>query len=1010
PEAHAVVSALGGLHVHTGLEPDWDAVFGPVADRRTVDLPTYAFQRRRYWLDTPAVSGEAADLGLGAAGHPLLGAALVLADGQGHVFTGKLSLAGHPWLADHAISETALLPGAAFVELALYAGSHVDCDQVEEITLEAPLVIPEHGTVQIQVVVGDADESGRRRITVHSSEGPATGARDSEEAYWTRHAVGLLAGSDKTPGDHLGAASWPPAGTTEVPVEELYAQLAARGYTYGAAFRGLRNVWRGKDALFAEVSLPEELTGEAAGSCVHPALLDAVLHPLGLDPAKPGVEVGPLRLPFTWAGVRLHSVAATTLRVRLAPTGQDTAALSLADAEGAPVLSVESLTLRPFDPAQLLGPGARHRDTLFGVEWVPVTPVGGDGTEPISAHVVVATPGPVADQDAVAAAHQTAQHALELVQRWLGAEPPPAERLLLVTRGAVAVRPDDAVTDLAGATVWGLLRSAQSEHPGRFILLDVEHTGMTGQADDIGHVGQTTQQVGPAWEGAESRGAVPVEVIQAVLATEAPQLALRGGTLLSPRLVRATEEKSATSTRRLDPDATVLVTGGTGALGRQVARHLVTEYGVRHLLLTSRRGLDASGAGAFRDELVALGAAVTVAACDAADGEALAKLLATVPDEHPLGAVIHVAGVTDDGVVEALTPDRLAAVLRPKVDAAWNLHMATRESELAAFVLYSSYAATIGNAGQANYSAGNAYLDALAAHRRAQGLSAVSLAWGLWADEAEPAAGTEPQEGSAVTATLGAADRARLVRSGIGVLSSAEGLELFDAGLASDRALLVPVRLEPAALQARAASGELHHLYRSLVKHPLRRAAVHAEVDAAEALRKKLAAVGEGPERTRLLLELVQTEAAVILGHSTPGSVEPGRGLLDMGFDSLTAVELRNRLGAATGLGLPTTLVFDHPTPSAIAELLRSELAGSGDAPSRVAGDLSVLDTLEAEISAISADEALRTHLRLRLEAALERVIGLDSEGGQGEETDLTGRLSGATDDEIFDFIDSELA
>ncbi|PVE04372.1 type I polyketide synthase [Streptomyces scopuliridis] len=614
----------------------------------------------------------------------------------------------------------------------------------------------------------------------------------------------------------------------------------------------------------------------------------------------------------------------------------------------------------------------------------------------------------------MAAAHQAARHALELVQRWLGTEPAPAERLLLVTRGAMAVRPDDGVADLAGATVWGLLRSTQSEHPGRFILLDIEQTGETGQADRVGgishisDVGHVVQEVGPAREEAESQGAVTAEVIQAVLATGEPQLALRDGALLSPRLVRATEEAPA-ATPRLDPDATVLVTGGTGALGRQVARHLVTEHGVRHLLLTSRRGLDASGAGAFRDELVALGAAVTVATCDAADREALAEVLAGVPDEHPLGAVIHVAGVTDDGVVESLTPDRLATVLRPKVDAAWNLHLATREHELAAFVLYSSYAATIGNAGQANYSAGNAYLDALAAHRRAQGLSAVSLAWGLWADEAERPAGTEPEAVSGVTATLGAADRARLVRSGIGALSPAEGLELFDTALASDRPLLVPVRLDPAALRARAEAGELHHLYRSLVKQPLRRAAVRAEVDGAEALRKKLAAVGEEPERTRLLLELVRAEAAAILGHSSPNAVESGRGLLDMGFDSLTAVELRNRLGAATGLRLPTTLVFDHPTPSAIAELLRSELPGAGGAPSRGSGDLSALDTLEAEISAISADEALRTHLRLRLEAALERVIGLESEGGHGEEKDLTGRLDGATDDEIFDFIDSEL-
>ncbi|MGW0608878.1 SDR family NAD(P)-dependent oxidoreductase, partial [Streptomyces sp. NPDC002640] len=1033
----AVLQALGLVGDEAGV--DWRAVHGP--DARIVDLPTYPFQRERYWLDTPVGPGDTAGLGLADADHPLLGAAVELAGGQGHVFTGRLSLHSHPWLADHAVAGTVILPGAAFVELALHTGNRVGHTVLEDLTLEAPLVIPENATVRLQVSVGDPDDSGRRQVAVHSRPD----GTDTDEQLWTRHAVGaLLPQPADTPADdaaeRLGGV-WPPAGAESVAVEELYERLGAKGYGYGPAFLGLRALWRLGEDLYAEVALPDGASTtdgpatEAAHCGVHPTLLDAALHPLGLVPADDAGDEqanGDLRLPFAWSGVRLHSVGTTGLRVLISPTGRDSARLALADPQGNPVVTVESLVLRPFDAAQALAGHGRGHDTLFTVDWTPVHhATGSSATSAAAATSAVVIGGDragvdwptaeaYADLDALLAAvgddaapdivavclattdtadiaaeaHHAARDALALVRKWLAADALHDTPLVVVTRGAVAARIEEGVPDLAVSPVWGLLRSAQSEHPGRFVLLDMD-VDVDGDGD--GAEGE---------RAAEGRctAVVPVltgDSLVTAVATGEPQLALRDGVLLAPRLVRAADAATrhvepsapAGTGSPLDPAGTVLVTGGTGALGALVARHLVTRHGVRNLLLTSRRGLAADGAGRLAEELSALGAQVTVAACDAADRDALAALLDGIPEAHPLTAVVHTAGVTDDGVVESQTAERLATVLRPKVDAAWNLHELTRERKVAAFVLYSSFAGTVGNAGQTTYAAGNAFLDALAHHRRALGLPAVSLAWGLWAGE------------SRITDTLGEADRARLHRSGVAALSKEEGLTLFDTALASDAALSVPVRLDLGALRAKATAGELPALYRGLVGTRVRRAAA-APVDASEALRRRLRAADGDAKRQRILLDTVRAEAAAVLGHGAPAAVETGRGFLDMGFDSLTAVELRNRLGAVTGLRLSTTLVFDHPTPSALAAHLHAELdeGPAGSAPTA----LGPLDELEAELPRIAADDELRARLRQRLELFLEQ---LTTAGGPGTtEGGLADRLDDASDDEIFDFIDSELA
>nr|WP_313956520.1 type I polyketide synthase [Streptomyces sp. SAJ15] len=372
----------------------------------------------------------------------------------------------------------------------------------------------------------------------------------------------------------------------------------------------------------------------------------------------------------------------------------------------------------------------------------------------------------------------------------------------------------------------------------------------------------------------------------------------------------------------------MLITGATGVLGSLVARHLVAEHGVRHLLLTSRSGRAAAGAAELADELTALGASVRLAACDAADRSALAELLATVPAEHPLTGVVHAAGALDDGVLGSLTPERVDTVLRPKGDAAVNLHELTRGLPLTAFVLFSSAAGVFGAAGQANYAAANAFVDALAQHRRAAGLPAASLAWGLWAER------------SAMTGHMDDGDVQRLNRSGVAALSSAEGLALFDLAVALTAGaegagsdvdpLLVPMRLDVAALQAQAASVGTPSLLRGLVRVPVRRMADRAsgrgEGEPGQVpLGQRLAGLTPA-EQLRTLTELVRTHTATVLGHDSVDPVEESHAFLELGITSLTAVEIRNRLNHVTGLTLPATLLFDHTTPAALAGYLRTQV------------------------------------------------------------------------------------
>ena len=865
-----------------GVPVDWTAVLG---GGRRIDLPTYAFQRERYWPRDLRVTGDVAAAGLAPAEHPLLGAVVELAAGPGPVFTGRISLREQSWLADHAVAGTVLLSGTAFVEMALTAGRHTDSPRIEDLTLETPLILSGPDAVVVQVTVAAPDRNGRRTVEVFARAGKDT------EGAWTRHASGTLAPAVAPPAMDL--ATWPPTGAEAVDAGRVYERMASDGYVYGPAFRGLTAAWQRGGEAFAEVTLPEA-AGDAEPFGVHPALLDAALHVAGLAKGGSGDGTG---LPFAWSGVSLYAAGARRVRVRLWRTG-DAYSVQVADATGAPVATVESLIVRPMREGQLTA--RPDTDALFTTTWTPVdvprkvappsfsmlgtdrfglgASSGADVASPMAA-----LPGALvlcAGSDGVspaAEANALTAEVLAVLQDFLADDRLAGTRLVVVTRGAVATGPADDITDLAAAAVWGLVRSAQAENPDRLTLVDL-----------------------PAGED-----------LAPALATGEPEIAVRGGTVFGRRLSRPTEERLAPEP--IEP-GTVLITGGTGTLGGLVAGHFAARGRAREVVLVSRSGPAAAGAARLVAGLAARGVTAHVVACDAADNDALARLVA----RHELTGVVHAAGAVDDGVIGSLTPERVAGVMRPKADAAWNLHQLTAGRKLREFVLFSSAAAALTSSGQGNYAAANAFLDGLAAHRRAAGLPAVSLAWGLWAER------------TGLTRHLRAGDLDRMSRGGVAALSRDEGLALLDAALERDEALLVPARLDVAAMRARARRGEdVPALWQGLAGRPSLRRAAGAGAD--DGLRGRLAAL-PAAEQDRVLLDLVRSLAAAVLGHSSADEVEPERAFKDLGFDSLTAVDLRNRLNDATGLRLSATTVFDYPNPTALAALLRTKALGEARA------------------------------------------------------------------------------
>ncbi|MEU8652050.1 SDR family NAD(P)-dependent oxidoreductase [Streptomyces sp. NPDC048737] len=978
-----------------GVAVSWEAAF-PDRDGRWVELPTYAFQRQRYWLNTPGetTAGSTSD-------HPLLDAVIDLPDDAEHgavVGGGRLSLERHPWLADHVVHGAVLVPGSVLAELAVWAAHKAGCDTVDELTLETPLVLSRTADREIRVVV-----DGKRVVSVHS--------RGAGESDWTRNAVGVVGSGTGAVRREDDLAAWPPAGAVGVPFEDEYARLSALGFGHGPLLRGLKELWRRDDTLFAEVALPGHDGADPGRFRVHPALLHAALFPAALGGTAGGPRSEGL-LPYRWTGLRLDCAGPTALRVRLAPAGEDALSVAVADQDGAPLGGVESLTLRPVDAGRLAELGFDHRDSLFRVDWAPLpVPYGedagryavlGGGISPGESDAVTAAPGPgaavFADLGELAASGQAVppvviaevdradagdtpaavgrnlHRVLRWTRDWLSDDRFSGSRLVIVTRGAVH---DDQGprTDPAAAAVWGFVRTAQTENPGRFTLVDTDDR--------------------PA-----SRALLP-----AATATGEPQLKIRAGIATTPQLAPAPAPGASagrgslggTRDGRGPGSGTVLITGGTSGLGAMLARHLVERHGVRRLVLTSRRGPAAPAAAGLREELTAAGARVEVVACDVTHRESVAELIAAVPDEHPLTAVIHCAAALDDGVVEALTEDRVDAVLAPKAHGAWHLHELTRHLDLSAFVLFSSIASVLGTAGQANYAAANAFLNGLAEARRAEGLAAGSLCWGYWAERSE------------LGADLGEADLVRLRRQGVQPMASHEGLALFDAAISRDEPVLVPARLNLAALGASPAGRAGSPLLRSLIGAsagpgtPGSREATDAGI--AQRLRSLPRADAEAE-----LLDAVRAQTAIVLGHADTGRVGPGTAFKDLGIDSLMALELRNKLAAVTGLKLSATLAFDYPNPGTLARFLAAGIdpgpGGDQESPAdRLTREIEGLGTRLEDAFLDLADED-----RAAISTLLGELQGrVRSMAGDAAPVGIVDRISSASAGELLSLLDKEL-
>ncbi|MFH7598911.1 type I polyketide synthase, partial [Streptomyces racemochromogenes] len=911
-----------------GVAVDWAEALPATPGSARPDLPTYAFDHRHFWIQAAEPATDAASLGLAGVEHPLLGAVVQLPQSDGLLCTSRLSLRTHAWLADHAVDGVVIVPGTGLVELAVRAGDEAGCELLEELVIEAPLVVPAQGGVQVQVAVGGPGENGARTVEIYSRREDAAADGDG----WTRHASGTLSAGAAVPGGLRGSgfdfAAWPPAGAEPVDISGGYEVIAGVGYGYGPAFRAVRAVWRRGEELFAEVALPEEHRAEAGRYGIHPALLDAALHsPLlngAAQPPSAGGEGQELRLPFAWNGLALHAAGAPALRVRLSQPEPEALALEAADETGRLVVTLDSLVSRVVSAEQLetAAGTARPANPLFRVEWTELPQTQGRGAAP--SWVAVATAEEVATLaddviegraaapalavlEAVTGAAplpeggdpvlHLADRVLEVVQCWLAGAGLEESRLLVLTRGAVPAAGEATVTDPAASAVWGLVRAAQAENPDRIVLLDGDPA-----ADD----------------GAEG-------VLEAVLACGEPQVAVRGTALFVPRLARAAAP-AAEAAAVFAPEGTVLVSGA-GSLGALAARHLVARHGVRHLLLASRRGPQAEGVRELVDELGEQGATVSVVACDLSDREQAEALLASVPAEHPLTGVVHTAGVTDDGVIGMLTPERLARVFAPKVDAVRHLDELTRGLDLDAFVVYSSVSAVFMGAGSGSYAAANAFLDGLMAHRRAAGLPGLSLAWGLWEQtDGGMAAGTD----DVVKARLNR-------RGGLMAMTPAEGMELFDAALGSGQAQLVPAKLDLRGVRGgAAASGGVPHMLRGLVKAARQQAHAGAGAEEGRGLPERLAALPAAEQR-KVLLDLVRAQVAAVLGYSANYHFDADQGLFEIGFDSLTAIELRNRLRTLAERKLSPNLVFDHPTPGLLAGYLHELLCGA-----QAAGPLAV--------------------------------------------------------------------
>ncbi|MEU8901778.1 type I polyketide synthase [Nocardia sp. NPDC048505] len=863
PEMETTLEAIARIFVNGG-DIRWAAFFAETG-ARPITLPTYAFQRRRYWWSAPVAVHAP---GHRSIDHPFLSAVVDNPGTGAMTLSGRLAPETQSWLSDHVILGTALLPATAFVEMAIRAGDEVGCATLKELTVQAPLSISGAGRELLVVVEAEIDAG--RSVAIYSS-----GSDDRQE--WLLHARGVLGYSDSEAVEPE-LLDWPPLDARSVNVTDLYQALAARGYHYGDSYRGVTAAWRRGTDLFAEISISAFTPDELARFGLHPALMDAAMH-VGL------LETTETIVPFAWTDVVLHAAGASRLRVKLSGTSSRLT-LRIADIHGRPVLTAQSVDGRHMVSDPVDSTVSQH-ESILGVEWRPHTLSRRAhlsvvewhehaGTVPAADVVLVrCLPGETLDPP-VAAAARTATM-VRMLQHWLAAPELAESRLLVLTRGAVALAGEE-ILDLAGAALWGLVRAARSENPGRIILADVDEDALD-----------------PA----------------ALAASDEPEIVVRNGSAWTPALLQAALPVSR------GPDlteGTVLITGGTGGLGATIARHLVNEHGVRALLLISRSGLSSAAAQQLSAELTAAGASVQISSCDVADRDAVRRLLAEIPSAAPLSGVVHTAGVLDDAVIMSMSPERIDKVFAPKVFGAWHLHELTQDLELRMFVLFSSVSGVLGGPGQGNYAAANAFLDALAQYRQNRGLAATSIAWGPWAS------------GAGMVGRLDAINRRRLARTGLVEMPAAQAVSSFDAIARSNVAVAVAAQLDASVLQhgGDTVPRMLHRPGRGVT----RLSAESADGASAVSLTGLTAEA-----RSRAVLDLVLREAAATLGYTETDEIDPHRPFLEVGFDSLSAVQFRNRLRTATGLSLSATVVFDHPTPVTLAESVTRMLEETAPEP-----------------------------------------------------------------------------
>ncbi|MEV7020378.1 SDR family NAD(P)-dependent oxidoreductase [Streptomyces sp. NPDC093991] len=1006
----------------SGVDVDWSALWAGTAPRR-VELPTYPFRRQRYWLTgQTAGAGDPAGLGLADSDHPLLGAVVRPADGDGLLLTARLSPHSHPWLGQHRVLGTALLPGTALVELAVRAGDEVDCGHLRELLLRAPLVLPDHGGVRLQVVVGSPAADGTRRVTVHSQPQDA-----AEDQPWTCHAEGLLAPAP-APDDTTGLTgepaadltAWPPLGAEPVELSGFYAGAERAGYGYGPAFYGLRAAWRRGDETFAEVALPEAVRGDAHRYGLHPALLDAALQAAGLpgvragdseaDGSDGGDGEGQLWQPFAWTGVTLLAAGATDLRVRLAPAhGTDDGALrvSLADTAGRPVAEVAALVQRPVDAGQIAAAAARDRgDALLRIDWEEPahTPQDGDtfatwavlGEDRLDLAVTVQDTGrPVtthADLDGLLAVLDAGVPAPAWAVVPCGGRPSIAAPSTAAPADAACGGEPSAGEETA--RVAALLERWLAEERLAGVRLAVVTRGglaATGDADLTDpqgaavrhllsavrdrHPGRVTHLDLDGTEAADRAEPDDVAVaLETAHAAGEPSVALRGGTLLAPRAHRLPD--TATTPQPELGGTVVLTTAGGGSLGAAVAHRLVATGTLRELrvlapatdgLAELRAALDAALGDALRDHDVPF----AVHTGDVDDAAWLARHLTDPAAGQPATAVVDTTG--DPAI-------------------AFRLHeLLSDAEELTEFAVFAPEP--------------DALLDVLAHRRRATGLPVTVVTGAPWdaRDKAAQDAAAQATEDSART-------EARA--------------DALVAALGLGQPPLLVTRLDTRELRRRAEAGTLPAELRALASAtPGRRrsaaapgAGGDADPAAGSALLQQLAGLTPA-ERVTHLTDLVRRQAAAVLGHGTAEAVEGERQFKDIGFDSMMSVQLRNRLGGETGLTLPATVVFTYPTPAALAAHLAERLPNSDGAPAaadgtdRVLAEIERLDAALARVEADLTDEAARTRVVKRLQSVLWRWTGntatADDTAGGGVLDGST--LHDVTDDEMFDLIDREL-